>query len=308
MSEHIDHEQIFDEIVDKLSDLSAGQNANRTQDGNSTFVVPAVNKAQDQIRKSQEDLRLAQIQIQEKIKAFDLIATNQSDLSRETRRMSEQIEVERSTNSKLSSDLAKSLELNLKLQFEIEEVRTRATQALTEEKKHNQFLQDKIKNLNNELDLSQALSNETRLELSKAKDRFQLDSQNWLKERQALNVMINDLQTIIEDKNKNLEVLSNELTHRQQQIDALQSSLSDFDNHSQQQSEVMKTLSHVAEQKMIELKMALDKKSIECQDYYSHLQQVLTQLNVLKQENGALKEYIGKVSVLHQIKSQEASL
>lgn len=306
MTENKEHTQILEEISEKITEINNDSIPSKIESLN--FINPIANKAQDHIRKSQEDLRLAQLEIQEKIKAFDSITSNPSEISRESKRLSEQLDMERATNSKLSSDLAKSLELNLKLQFEIEEVRTRATQALSEEKKHNQFLQDKIKNLNNELDLSQALANEVKVELVKAKDRFQLESQNWMKERQTLNLMINDLQTIIEDKNKNIEVLSHELSHRQQQIDDLQNSIGEFEQHSTQQNEVMKTLSQVAEQKMIELKISLDKKTIECQDYYSHLQQVLTQLNVLKQENGALKEYIGKLSMLHQIKSQEAAL
>ncbi len=306
MTENKEHTQILEEISEKITEINNDSIPSKIESLN--FINPIANKAQDHIRKSQEDLRQAQLEIQEKIRAFDSIASSPSEISRESKRLSEQLDMERATNSKLSSDLAKSLELNLKLQFEIEEVRTRATQALSEEKKHNQFLQDKIKNLNNELDLSQALANEVKVELVKAKDRFQLESQNWMKERQTLNLMINDLQTIIEDKNKNIEVLSHELSHRQQQIDDLQNSIGEFEQHSTQQNEVMKTLSQVAEQKMIELKISLDKKTIECQDYYSHLQQVLTQLNVLKQENGALKEYIGKLSMLHQIKSQEAAL
>jgi regulator of replication initiation timing len=56
----------------------------------------------------------------------------------------------------------------------------------------------------------------------------------------------------------------------------------------------------VAEKKIVELKMGLDKKMAEAQDYYSHLQQALSQVSILRQENSALKDYISKLTNLHQ--------
>lgn len=127
---------------------------------------------QTQLRKSQDELKSAQQEIHDKIKSLDTIGFGNSDLNREIKRLSEQLEQERMNNSKLSTDLARSLELNLRLQFENEEIRSKAMQNSNEEKKHNSFLQDKIKSINHELDLSQALANETHLEPLEAKEIF----------------------------------------------------------------------------------------------------------------------------------------
>jgi hypothetical protein len=67
-----------------------------------------------------------------------------------------------------------------------------------------------------------------------------------------------------------------------------------------QQNEALKNLTQIAETKIVEMKMALDKKSLEAQDYFSHLQQTLSQSVILKQENTALKEYVAKLNYYHQ--------
>jgi hypothetical protein len=61
----------------------------------------------------------------------------------------------------------------------------------------------------------------------------------------------------------------------------------------------------VAEKKIIELKIGLDKKIIECQDYQSNLQQALTHLNIVKQENSALKDYIDKLNEIQNQATQD---
>jgi CII-binding regulator of phage lambda lysogenization HflD len=138
---------------------------------------------------------------------------------------------------------------------------------LNEEKKHNAYLLDKNKTISHELELSQALCQDTRMELMKAKDKFQEDQTAWVTEKEELG--------------KSFEELQNQ-----------------FEQYSDQQQDLLKNLSDVAEKKIIELKMAADKKANEAQGYYSHLQQQLNQVNVLKQENVALKEYIAKMTAL----------
>jgi len=76
--------------------------------------------------------------------------------------------------------------------------------------------------------------------------------------------------------------------------------LKGFEEHANMQSESMRQLTSTAERKLVELKLALDKKIIESNDYYSHLQQALTQIQILRQENTALKDYIQKLTQLHQ--------
>lgn len=294
----MEHERLFDEIYGKLQELSHRDTPTGER------YQERLEKMQMQVKRTQEELKAAQHEIQEKIKSLDSISFAQNDMNREIRRLSEQLDQERMNNSKMSTDLAKSLELNLKLQFEIEEIRSKANQAISEEKKHNNFLQDKVKNLSHEFDLSQALCHETRLELAKAKEKFSFESSNWAQEKKTLQVEIEDHQLAQQEKMVQIESLREELGFKLEEIQNIKESLSQFESHADQQNEMMKTLSEVAEKKIIELKLALDKKSLESQDYYSHLQQAMTQVHVLRQENAALKDYISKLTALHQQKMQ----
>jgi len=291
----VDHDRLFDEIAGKLNELSKYSDNPPTD---------RFEKMQTQLKRSQDELRQAQAEIQERIRSMDSMNFTTDDLTREIRRISEQLDQERMNNSKLSTDLAKSLELNLKLQFEIEEVRSKAAQVLNEEKKHNQFLQDKIKNVSHELDLSQALCNETRLEFAKAKEKFHQENQTWANEKRQLNEQLAEQISEIEQKNQSFEALKKDLETKSSELAQLSENLLEFEEQAFQQNEVMKKLTQVAEKKMIELKLALDKKTIESQDYYSHLQQAMTQVNVLRQENAALKDYIAKLTALHQVRTQ----
>jgi hypothetical protein len=292
-----DHEQLFEEIYGKLQELSHREIT--VTDNNHERLE----HMQNHLKRSHEELIQAQLEIQEKIKSLDgmnFANSANNDFSRELKRISEQLDSERMNNSKLSTDLAKSLELNLKLQFEIEEIRSKAQQILSEEKKHNNFLQDKLKNTDHELELSQALCNETRLELAKGKEKFLQEQSAWDQERRQLQATMTDQANIIEEKRHLIEEVQNELTCKTNEFNELSSTLEQFEDYSTKQAELMKTLTEVAEKKMIELKLALDRKAFESQDYYSHLQKALTQINVLMQENSALKDYIGKLTQLHQ--------
>jgi SMC interacting uncharacterized protein involved in chromosome segregation len=307
-----DHEKLFDEICGKLQELGLKQQeaptenlASTPQGQRSDKVSERFEKMQTHLRKSQEELKASHQEIQDKIKSLDTLNFAGNDLNREVKRLSEQLDQERMNNSKLSTDLAKSLELNLRLQFEIEEIRSKASQHLTEEKKHNVFLQDKVKTLSHELDLAQALANETRLELAKAKEKFMLENQGWQNEKQRLQSEIEDRVSELDEKKAQIQTLRDDVNAKIDELSKSSEALQQYDVHTQQQHEMMKTLSDVAEKKMIELKLALDKKTIESQDYYSHLQQAMTQIHVLRQENAALKDYIAKLTALHQQKANE---
>jgi chromosome segregation ATPase len=291
-----EHDRLFDEIAGKLQELSKQSDSQ---------PVDRFEKMQIQLRRSQEELKQAQDEIQDRIRSMDSMKFSSDDFTREIRRVSEQLEQERMNNSKLSTDLAKSLELNLKLQFEIEEIRSKASQALNEEKKHNHFLQDKLKSVGHELDLSQALCNETRLELAKAKEKFHQEAHSWAVEKRELSNKWADSTQEIENRDALITQLKEDLNQKMDEISQLSENLLAFEEQAYKQNEMMKELTTVAEKKMIELKMALDKKTIESQDYYSHLQQAMTQVNVLRQENAALRDYIGKLSALHQAKMNQ---
>lgn len=301
-SNQFEHEKLFDEISGKLSELSQKSEVHIKQDQWSERIE----KMHQNLRISQEELKATQSELQEKIKSFDSMSFIQNDINQDIKKLSEQLQAERMTNSKLSTDLAKSLELNLKLQFEIEEIRAKANNLVVEERKMNQFLNEKNKSLSTELELAQALQNETRLELSKAKDRFQLEQERLLENKKNLEIKQNELQQLIDEKNLKLEEEQLLTQSQKQEIDRLNLILNDFENHAIKQNEAMKNLSNVAEKKLIELKLALDKRTIESQDYYGHLQQGLTQIQVLRQENSALKDYISKLSALHQTRTPEA--
>ncbi len=271
-----------------------------------------IEKMHHQLKRSQDELKLAQNDIQEKIKNFDQIPAQQNDYHSELKKMTTQLEAERANQSRLSSDLAKSLELNLKLQFEIEEVKTKASQIINEERKHNQYLTEKNKNLTHELELVQALNSEMRSELVKAKDKFQSEIEDVLKDKEQtrqdfLNLqeekekLFQEFQSLTQEKESaldQLQQLESALAQKQEEVQKITESLEQFEQHSGQQGEALKNLSQIAEKKIVELKMALDRKVMESQDYYSHLQQALAQAAILKQENSALKEYISKFSSL----------
>lgn len=288
MSGTPEHEKLFEEICGKLQELSKAE------------------PMESRFEKMQHDLLAAQQEIQDKIKNLDSLSFNNHDLSREVKRLTDQIDQERINSSKLSTDLAKSLELNLKLQFEIEEVRSKAANLLGEEKKHNQYLNEKIKSLNHELDLTQALCNETRLELAKAKEKYQLDQQNWSHERKQQSDLIADLNLSIDEKKQIIENLQSDIAKKNSELQTITQGSQELEEYVVKQNQMLKSLSEVAERKMIELKMTLDKKTIECQDYYSHLQQALTQINVLRQENTALKDYIAKLASLQNYQRPNA--
>ena len=257
-----------------------------------------IERMQSQLKRSQDELKSAQSEIEEKIKNFDTLMTPSVDLDSDLRRLTEQLDAERGTNSRLSADLAKSLELNLKLQFEIEEMKSKANQIINEERKHNQYLTEKNKAMAHEMELVQALNTEVRTELVKTRESFQAELLLAQEQHGELEKTLQEKHTLIENQNHQLAQAQELISQKETEISSITESLQQFEEHSIKQNEAMKNLSAVAEKKIVELKMALDKKSIESQDYYSHLQQSLAQAAILKQENVALKEYIAKISQL----------
>lgn len=301
-----DTDRLFDEIAGKLNELS----------GNKVSETPAerFEKLQAQLKKSQEDWKNAQSQMQERMQNFEQFSNSQNELTQEMRRSASLLEQERVNNSKTASDLAKALELNLKLQFDIEEIRTKAGQLVAEERKHNQFLVEKNRNLSTELELSQAMNQEVRLELGKAREKFLQDQNRWTEEKndlqaqmktqaeefEAANMKIDELEQIVQHRDVEINVKAEEIRRQSEEMRALMDTLKGFEEHANMQNETMRALTATAEKKLVELKLALDKKIIESNDYYSHLQQALAQIQILRQENGALKEYITKLQSLHQ--------
>lgn len=253
------------------------------------------------LQKFQDQLRQTQTLMMETLKPQASKDFLQSALQAELDKISEQLANERSQNSKLSADLSRSLELNLKLQFEVEEIRLKANQLLKEEQAYNLNLQEKIKKMDHEIELSQALNNDLRVELSRAKDSYQNDSEKWFAEKKQFESQLTQLHEDISQNERAKKLLEKAIEDLREEKVILNSTLQDYKKHAEEQNHVLSTMSELASQKMIEVQAALHKKSTECKDYHSHLQQALTQVEILKQENATLKDYFNRMSPANQL-------
>ncbi|MGZ3770751.1 MAG: hypothetical protein ACXVCP_06255 [Bdellovibrio sp.] len=305
-----EHEKIFDEICNKLNELSThhhhGEEPMQAQ--------PKYEQMQVQMKKFHTELKGSQEELREKIKSLENVSYGPETMDEQSKQLADQLAAERVNNTKLSGDLAKSLELSLQLQLEIQGLKARALQMQSEEKKYSQALFEKNKQLQRDLDLSQALKDETAMELLKAKSAFVKEQQLWEEQTEKFEKNIAALETDKQELYQTVDELRATLDSRDQtiqslhqEIEKISTSFSEVEASAQQQSDVLKNLMSVAETKIVEMKLALDKKSLEAQDYYSHLQQALTQLGVLKQENAALKEYVSKLNYYHQ-QAQQAQM
>lgn len=281
-----DHEKLFDEISHKLSELSHREDQ----------ILPhqqKLDRMQTQIRKFHSELQETQDEFRNKIRSLENVSISQNEVNQKMKAFTDQLNQERSLNTKLNADLAKSLEISLQLQLEIQGLKARALQSQNEEKKFSHSLSEKLRAAQKDLELAIVVKDELAIEFEKAKNNFSIENQEAIRRQEGLEDVINE-------KNQMIEKLNNE-------IGSLSESLNEIEKGAIQQNEAMKNLMTVAENKIVEMKLALDKKSIESQDYYGHLQQALTQLGMLKQENSSLKDYIHKVnSYLQQQQNQPA--
>lgn len=304
-----EHEKLFDEICNKLNELS-------TQQAEEEIIPPQpkYEQMQVQMRKFHSDLKGSQEELREKIKTLENVSYGPATMDAQLQLLADQLSAERGSNAKLSSDLAKSLELSLQLQLEIQGLKARTMQMQSEEKKYSQALFDRNRVLQKDLDLNQALKEELTAELAKAKTAFAREQALWEEQQQQFTTEVQSLKTAKHELEQTVELLNEEILQKDekvaslnQEIEKISTSFNEVEFSATQQSEVLKNLMGVAESKIIEMKMALDKKSLEAQDYYSHLQQALTQSGISKQENTALKEYVAKLNYYHQ-QAQQAQM
>nr|BFD60781.1 hypothetical protein CKG001_28880 [Bdellovibrio sp. CKG001] len=303
-----EHEKLFDEICSKLNELGT------TPEEGLVPPPPKYEQMQVQMKKFHSDLKGSQEELREKIKSLENVSYGAETLDAQLQQLANQLIAERANNTKLSGDLAKSLELSLQLQLEIQGLKARALQMQSEEKKYSQALFEKNKQLQRDLELNQALKDETAMELMKAKSAFTKEQELWEEQREQFEKEIHSLKEERQNLQQNVEELQMTVANRDstisslnEEIEKISTSFSEVEASAQQQNDVLKNLMSVAETKIVEMKLALDKKALEAQDYYSHLQQALTQLGVLKQENGALKEYVAKLNYYHQ-QAQQAQM
>lgn len=297
-----EHEKLFDEICNKLNELST-----QNQDGEALPPQPKYEQMQVQMKKFHSELKGSQEELREKIKTLENVSYGPETLDAQLKQLVDQLSAERASNNKLSADLAKSLELSLQLQLEIQGLKARALQMQSEEKKYSQALFEKNKILQRDLELNHALKDETAMELVKAKSAFSKELELWEEQREQFETQIQTLKTekheleqTVDELKATVEERDNTITSLNEEIEKISTSFGEVESSAAQQNDVLKNLMSVAETKIIEMKLALDKKALEAQDYYSHLQQALTQLGVHKQENAALKEYVAKLNYYHQ--------
>lgn len=297
-------EKLFDEICSKLNELSHRDDSLAPQS-------QKIEKMQHQIKRFQDDLQGSHQELRDKIRSLETLQVSQNDMGAQLKQLTDQLQNERTMNTKLNADLAKSLELSLQLQLEIQSLKARTSQVQNEEKKFSQALQDKLKMAQRDFELVSALKDDMALEFNKAKFNFQSENERWEQEKKIMQQQLEHLQSQKDELLKANQDLLESLNKKDQeiqehivQIEKLSQSLNEMEGSAQDQQNVLKNLMEVAEGKIVEMKLALDKKTLESQDYYSHLQQALTQSSLLKQENAQLKEYINKVSVYFQTQSQ----
>lgn len=281
-----EHEKLFDEICNKLNELSQ-------REDNFAPQSSKIEKMQTQIKKFHTELQDTQDEFRLKIKSLENVQVSSSEINQQFKILTEQLNAERTINTKLNADLVKAHEISLQLQLETQGLKSRATQIQNEEKKYSQSLQEKVKQLQRDLELSFALKEEISIELAKAKNQFQIEKSDWINEKESFKSSLEEWTIKLTEKDSQISELN-------LQIESMSQSLNEIELASINQNEAMKNLMTVAENKIVELKLAHDKKSMECQDYYQHLQQSMTQQSLLKQENHNLKEYINKVNIFIQ--------
>lgn len=252
-----EHEKIFNEICHKLNELSQDEDHKTSKDR-----VLQLDKMQNQLKNFQIELVSNHEDMKLKIESLEKMTTSNSDLTQKVKELTDLLNQERSHNSKLSTDLARSLDLSLKLQLEIQEIKTKAIQAQMDDRK--QYLEN-----------YENLQFEFQTEKSKLLDAHK------------------DLKTQITSKDEQIEMLT-------EKINNLQTSMSEIENTSQEQADTIRHLMSVAENKIVELKLESDRVKSDYDNVRGQLDQVLIQVEILKKENFTLKDYINKMTQFQQ--------
>lgn len=252
-----EHEKIFNEICNKLHTLSQEEESKNAKDR-----VMQLDKMQNQLKSFQFELMSNHEDMKVKIESLEKMSSANSDLSQKVKELTELLNHERIHNTKLSTDLARSLDLSLKFQLEIQEVKTKAVQAQMDER---------------------------RLTL----ENFEKMQLEYSKEKSALLNTNDELLADIKEKEDQIEVLN-------QKINELEKGMGEIELTSQEQAETIRHLMNVAENKIVELKLNNDQLAAELENLNGQHKQVITQIEILRQENFALKDYINKMTTFQQ--------
>lgn len=249
-----EHEKIFNEICNKLNELSQVEETKSSKDR-----VTQLEKMHNQIKNFQFDLLATHEDMQLKIQTLEQMTTSNSDLTLRVQELTELLNQERAHNSKLSTDLARSLDLSLKLQLEIQEIKTRALSAQIEDRKIHQ-------------------------------DNFESYKYKINQEKNDLYRTQEELLNQLKAKEEQIEILN-------QKANDLEAGMGELEKTTGEQGETIKHLMAVAENKIVELKLSLDRAQNDLVNLNGELTQAKTQVDLHKQENYSLKDYINKMAV-----------
>jgi len=249
-----EHEKIFNEICNKLNELSQVEETKSSKDR-----VTQLEKMHNQIKNFQFDLMATHEDMQHKIQTLEQMTTSNSDLTVRVQELTEMLNQERAHNSKLSTDLAKSLDLSLKLQLEIQEIKTRALQAQIEDRKIHQ-------------------------------DHFESFKNKATHEKNDLYRTQEELLNQLKIKEEQIEILN-------QKTNDLEAGMGELEKTTIEQGDTIKHLMAVAENKIVELKLSYDRAQNDFLNANGELTQAKTQVDLYKQENYSLKDYINKMAV-----------
>lgn len=249
-----EHEKIFNEICNKLNELSQVEETKSSKDR-----VTQLEKMHNQIKNFQFDLMATHEDMQLKIQTLEQMTTSNSDLTLRVQELTELLNQERAHNSKLSTDLAKSLDLSLKLQLEIQEIKTRALSAQIEDRKIHQ-------------------------------DHFESFKYKTTQEK-------NDLYRTQEELLNQIKIKEDQINTLNQKANDLEAGMGELEKTTIEQGETIKHLMAVAENKIVELKLSLDRAQNDLLNVNGELTQAKTQVDLYKQENYSLKDYINKMAV-----------
>lgn len=252
-----EHEKIFNEICHKLNELSQEEDQKSSKDR-----VVQLDKMQNQLKNFQFELMSNHEGMKLKIDSLEKMTTSNSDLTQKVKELTDHLNQERGHNSKLSTDLARSLDLSLKLQLEIQEIKTKAIQAQMEDRK--QYLEN-----------------------------FETLQFDFQKEKGSLLGANEDLMADLKEKEDQITFLTNK-------INELEKGMSEIELTSQEQAETIRHLMTVAENKIVELKLECDRRQSDLDNLQGQHTQVATQVDLLKKENFALKDYINKMTQFQQ--------
>ena len=257
-----EHEKIFNEICDKLSELTQSEENKVSKDR-----VGQLEKMHNQLKNFQVDLMNNHEDMKLKIESLQKMTSSNSDLTIRVQELTEMLNQERGHNSKLSTDLARSLDLSLKLQLEIQEIKSKAMQAQIDDRR--QYM-----------------------------DNFENVQFEFQKQKTALLDTNNDLMDDLKAKEAQIQDLNNK-------INDLEKSVTEVTTTTQEQAETINHLMTVAESKIVELKLSLDRAYADIENNKGQNAQFVSQVEILKKENFMLKDYINKMSQFKQAQQQQ---